>query len=164
MNGESNYLCKIGSSGEEKPHFSCQDLFAFLVMVLSLFFWFISYIYANEKDINFIDTTLIRGLGICSVNFIVCLVQGYELDLKENFSISKIFIRNSIMVLDAIVFAIVQFYLPLPIVHAIGATGIIFIFILDYLINNIRINKTQAIGISVGMIGIFLTISGKFIL
>ena len=164
MNGESNYLCKLGSTEEEKPHFSCQDLLAFFMMALSLFFWFISYIYANEKDINFIDTTLMKGLGICSINFIICLVQGYEFDLKADFNISKIIIRNIIMVVDAIVFAIVQFYLPLPIVHGISATGIIFIFILDYLINNIRINKTQAIGISVGMIGIFFTIGGKFIL
>ena len=35
------------------------------------------------------------------------------------------------------VISLSQFILPLPIVHTINSSGIIFVFIIDYLINNV---------------------------
>ena len=62
------------------------------------------------------------------------------------------------------VIALSQFYLPLPIVHTISGAGPIFIFIIDYYINRIKINKKQLIGIVIGVLGLVLTVNGRIIM
>ena len=57
------------------------------------------------------------------------------------------------------VFAVVQFYLPLPIVHNIAATGSIMIFVIDYYKNGTIINFKQIIGTLIGVIGILLVVN-----
>ena len=36
-----------------------------------------------------------------------------------------------------------QFYLPLPIVHTLNGSGPLFVFIVDYFLNGIKINRKQ---------------------
>ena len=57
-----------------------------------------------------------------------------------------------------------QFYIPLPIVHTICGSGPIFIFIIDFYLNGIRINSKQFFGIIIGIIGLILTINGRILL
>lgn len=57
-----------------------------------------------------------------------------------------------------------QFYLPLPIVHTICGGGPIFIFIVDYYMNGIKINMKQFIGIIIGIIGLIFTVNGGLIM
>ena len=57
-----------------------------------------------------------------------------------------------------------QFYLPLPIVHTICGSGPIFVFILDYYLNGVRINLKQLIGIILGLLGLILTVNGRLII
>lgn len=57
-----------------------------------------------------------------------------------------------------------QFILPLPIVHTINSSGAIFVFIIDYLLNGVQINKKQAVGILVGFIGVLIAGNGKLII
>jgi drug/metabolite transporter (DMT)-like permease len=56
-----------------------------------------------------------------------------------------------------------QFILPLPIVHTINSSGVIFVFMIDYFINGIQINKRQAIGITVGLIGVLVMGNQRFL-
>ena len=57
-----------------------------------------------------------------------------------------------------------QFYLSLPIVHTICGGGPIFIFIVDYYMNGIKINMKQFLGILIGIIGLILTINGRLLM
>lgn len=66
------------------------------------------------------------------------------------------------LAVDGFILAIVQFYLPLPIVHTLGCTGIAFVFILDFYINGTTINKKQFIGLVFCIFGIILTTNGKW--
>jgi drug/metabolite transporter (DMT)-like permease len=54
-----------------------------------------------------------------------------------------------------------QFMLPLPVTHTISCSGTIFIFIIDYFMNGTVINKTQLLGIIVGLVGVLLTSNGR---
>jgi hypothetical protein len=60
------------------------------------------------------------------------------------------------------VISLAQFILPLPIVHTINSSGVIFVFMIDYFINGIQINKRQAIGITVGLIGVLVMGNQRF--
>lgn len=59
--------------------------------------------------------------------------------------------------------AAVQFYLPLPVVHNIAATGPILIFIIDYFKNGIKINCKQIVGTAIGFLGILLVVNNEFV-
>jgi drug/metabolite transporter (DMT)-like permease len=56
-----------------------------------------------------------------------------------------------------------QFILPLPIVHTINSSGVIFVFMIDYFINGIQINKRQAIGITIGLIGVLVVGNQRYL-
>lgn len=64
------------------------------------------------------------------------------------------------MVIQGLVFAEVQFYLSLPIANTLNATSPLFVFIIDYYINGVTINRRQLLGIMLSAIGVVLTING----
>jgi drug/metabolite transporter (DMT)-like permease len=65
------------------------------------------------------------------------------------------------MIIHGFCFALSQFILPLPIVHTIGCSGTLFVFIFDYILNSIKINSKQAIGIVIGLIGALMATNGQ---
>lgn len=56
-----------------------------------------------------------------------------------------------------------QFILPIPIVHTISCSGTLFVFIIDYFKNGIKINSRQAIGIVIGVVGVVLVSNGNLL-
>ncbi len=61
------------------------------------------------------------------------------------------------------VISLAQFILPLPIVHTINSSEVIFVFMIDYFINGIQINKRQVIGITVGLIGVLVVGNQRYL-
>lgn len=57
-----------------------------------------------------------------------------------------------------------QFILPLPVVHTINSSGSLFVFVIDFVINKVKINCQQAIGIFIGFCGVLLAANGKLIM
>ena len=57
-----------------------------------------------------------------------------------------------------------QFVLPLPIVHTITCSGTLFVFLIDYVKNGMKINKKQAYGILFGTIGVIIATNGSYIM
>jgi drug/metabolite transporter (DMT)-like permease len=58
------------------------------------------------------------------------------------------------------VFTFVQFYLEQPILQTINSCGPIFIFVLDYFMNGVKINYKQFIGVLLAIFGVLLTVNG----
>lgn len=56
------------------------------------------------------------------------------------------------------------FVLSFPLNNSISITGPLFVFIIDYFINGVTINKGQAVGIFLGFFGIFLNINGEYLM
>ena len=54
--------------------------------------------------------------------------------------------------------------MPLSIVHTINGSGPIFVFIIDYSLNGVRVNGKQVVGLVVGIIGLVLTINGGMLM
>ncbi len=67
------------------------------------------------------------------------------------------------MVVHSILFASSQYILPLPIVHTLGCTGTLFVFLIDYLLNNVKINSKQSIGILLGFIGALIATNSRIL-
>lgn len=47
--------------------------------------------------------------------------------------------------------------------HTISCSGTLFIFMIDYLLNDMKINAKQAVGIGIGFVGALLATNGKLI-
>lgn len=69
-------------------------------------------------------------------------------------------IRSSIVLIQGIYYAGIQFYLTQPIVQTLNSTGPLFVFLIDYKVNNVNVTKIQLIGIIIGIIGVLLTVNG----
>lgn len=57
-------------------------------------------------------------------------------------------------------FGISQFILPLPIIQTLNCSGTLLIFLIDFIVNDVKINFKQAIGIAVGILGTIITTNG----
>jgi drug/metabolite transporter (DMT)-like permease len=71
--------------------------------------------------------------------------------------------RGTSMVIHSLLFAMSQYILPLPVVHTLNCSGTLFVFLIDYIMNEVKINKKQAIGIFIGMIGALLATNGRLL-
>lgn len=65
------------------------------------------------------------------------------------------------MVIHGLAITASQFYLPLPIVHTINFFAPIFIFVIDYLENGVRINRAQTMFLFFSILGLVLTINNE---
>ena len=63
----------------------------------------------------------------------------------------------------SIVISLAQFILPLPIVHTINSSTLIFVFIIDYFVNGVKINFQQTLGVCVGLVGVLVAGNSKII-
>jgi drug/metabolite transporter (DMT)-like permease len=60
-------------------------------------------------------------------------------------------------------FASSQFILPLPIVHTIKCSESLFVFLIDYWLNKVKINSKQSIGIIIGFGGAILVSNSRLL-
>jgi drug/metabolite transporter (DMT)-like permease len=60
-------------------------------------------------------------------------------------------------------FASSQFILPLPVVHTINCSGSLFVFLIDYWFNKVKINSKQSIGIIIGFGGAILVTNSRLL-
>ena len=60
-----------------------------------------------------------------------------------------------------LIFGLFQFFLPMPIVHAIVSTGILFIILLNYFVIGVKLNPKQMVGVGVCFLEMLLVINGK---
>jgi drug/metabolite transporter (DMT)-like permease len=85
------------------------------------------------------------------------------LDYKYDTNFYNISKRNIIVVIHGLAITAAQFYLPLPIVHTINFFSPIFIFVIDYLENGVRINKTQFYFLLLSVFGVLCTINSELV-
>ena len=57
-----------------------------------------------------------------------------------------------------------QFVLPLPVVYMVNCSGTLFVFVLDYFKNGVKVNIKQGIGIVVGFFGVILSTNGDLLM
>lgn len=105
-----------------------------------------------------------RGLVTVLMNFFIARLYCIDLEYKDPSNFRILLLRNFIMIIQGLVFTVLQFILTQPIINTINSTGPLFIFLLDYKINGITINQKQVYGVILGVIGVLLTINGEYII
>ena len=138
---------------------------ACLMVFMHNIIWVLAFIYPNEHDFSPFETGMVRGFTVTIVNMAVCLFKGFDLDFRPSkVSLGSLNKRNGTMCVHGIMTALAQFYLPLPVVHIIQASGALFVNLADYLQNGVRLNNEQLKGMAVGFIGILLVINDDILL
>ena len=72
--------------------------------------------------------------------------------------------RSFIISIHSAFFASSQFILPLPVVHTINSSGSLFVFLIDYWLNKVKINSKQTIGIIIGFLGAILATNSRLLI
>jgi drug/metabolite transporter (DMT)-like permease len=122
--------------------------------------WVISFIYVNDHHIDAFSSNLSRAAGLILFNL------PFVIKSKKAIASSTLYylnIRHFLLTIYAFVFAQVQFYLPLSIVHTIYSSGPLFILTIDYFLHKITISRRQLTGVVLSFIGVAVTINGQLI-
>ena len=135
----------------------------YLMLLTANTFWTLSWIHSNENNINPIQTTIIRSITGFLFNYFVCRWRGYTMDIKDMKDLKLMVGRNILLTFHSFTMAVAQFILPLPIVHTISCSGVLIVFVLDYFLYGILINKWQYVGILIGFGGVVLNANGNLI-
>ena len=154
---------KYFTGAEKVPDSGRLHYLPFMLIFTANIFWSLSWIHSSEHNINPIQTTLIRAFTLLLFNSIVCKFNGFTLDLKSARDFKIMTKRNVFFTLHSFVMATAQLILPLPVVHTISCSGVLIVFILDYLLYGVSINSWQGIGIGIGFTGVLLNANGNLI-
>ena len=85
------------------------------------------------------------------------------LDYKYDANFINLFKRNFLMVIHGLALAASQFYLPLPIVHTLSFSSPIFVFIIDYFENGVRVSKSQIYCLLLAVMGMICTVNSELV-
>lgn len=133
-------------------------------MFSSTLIWPISFIYVNEHKISPFQTYLARGIAIFITHTLLCRLMGIDLDFKSTHDFKYLVVRNTAMLIHQLCYAGMYFVVSLPVNNTILMSGPLFVFLIDYYLNGITINKKQAVGIVLGIMGVVLTVNADYIM
>jgi drug/metabolite transporter (DMT)-like permease len=142
--------------GHQQYDSKTPDVLPYLLAFLSYIVWPLSWIYVNEHNINIAETTMLRGVVGLIFNYLVCFSTNSSITYLEPSTFKVVVLRVCILTIFSLFFAASQFVLPLEVVHTIGASSTLFIIIIDYLLNSVKLNLKQGVGITIGIIGVLL--------
>ena len=136
---------------------------SYILFSISQVIFPLSFLYANNNKMSPVETSLLRGIASILLNFFIARYYNMTLDFKYDVNFTNLIKRNGLLVFHGFAITTAQFYLPLPIVHTVSFFAPIFIFVIDYFENGIRINKTQFFCLFAGVIGILCTINSELV-
>jgi drug/metabolite transporter (DMT)-like permease len=99
---------------------------------------------------------MIRGVSGVIINYTICTLTKSPVSYSDPKTFKILAFRSIILAVCSLFVAGSQFILPLEIVHTITSGSVLFVFIVDYLLNQVKTNLKQGLGITIGMIGMIL--------
>ena len=134
-----------------------------LSLISSLLYPF-TWLYCNEQKISIAENSILRGLACCAIHYTTCSLTSSPTDLPCTNSLKLTIFRSMIIAFYFSIISLAQYILPLPAVHTINSSGPIFVFVVDYFVNGVKINSKQAVGVGVGLVGVILAGNGRVIM
>ena len=135
--------------------------FAYMTMAQILFP--ASYIYASQQNLQMAEINLFRSI----VLMLICLfiAKRKQIDLQKSIRVNfhKFLVRNIAVLIHAYAIFLCHYYLSVSAIHTINSIGPLIVFIWDYFIYGITINRRQFLGIIVGISGMLLTVNAASI-
>ena len=137
---------------------------AILLMILGPILFPLGFIYSNEHKFHYYPTTLARGVVVILITYAIAKKKNIDLTFKHSQDFRLLILRNTIMVVQGLVYGWSQFYLPLPIALTLTASSPLFAAVFDRVINGVKLNQMQVIWLLVAFIGVILTTNGNYLL
>ena len=109
------------------------------------------------------STSIIRGFTNILTNYIICLYTNSSLTFSNTKTFTSILLRSIIISLTSLCIGLAQYILPLSIVHTIISSSTLIVFIIDFIVNDVRVNLKQGVGITIGIIGMVLASNGRIL-
>jgi drug/metabolite transporter (DMT)-like permease len=141
-----------------------KENFAYIIMVFTQLLWPLSFIYVNEHKVNPIETTMARGIITVVSHSLIMRYFGVSFNIRDRSDLKYLMIRCILLIIHQYTLTVMHFVLSMSVLNSIGTIGPIFVFLIDYQINGVTINKKQLLGIIGGIFGVLLTINGDFIM
>lgn len=111
--------------------------------------------YANINHVSPQITLLWKAVSQFTLTFIIVrFSKDGQLDMPYRRSFWFCTLRGFIIGIYMLIFALCQFYLPLPIVHTLNSTIPIFTSIFDFFLHKISFTRKQIFGLVGAFIGI----------
>jgi drug/metabolite transporter (DMT)-like permease len=86
-----------------------------------------------------------------------------DLDFKSASNNKYLMMRNMIMLVNQISYGAMHYVVSMPVINILNISGSIFVFVLDYFIHGVQVNKKQLIGMVLGFLGVILTVNGDYL-
>jgi drug/metabolite transporter (DMT)-like permease len=132
--------------------------------IFTNFMFPIGFIYPSGHNVPVAQTILCRGISIIITHITIFRIFNISADFPSPHNQKYLLIRNITMALHQILYTLMHFVISFPLVNTITSTGPIFVFLIDYYLNGVKINKAQMIGVIVGLLGVILVINGDYIM
>lgn len=124
----------------------------------------LSFLYVSQHHFSPFQTNLARGVAICFTHIILCFYLGIQLNFKSWNDIKYLLLRNTLIGFHQYFYSWLHFVLSFPLLNSILITGPLFVFIIDYYLNGVTINRDQIWGIMVSFVGILININGDLLM
>jgi drug/metabolite transporter (DMT)-like permease len=124
----------------------------------------LTFLYVSENGIDPVYTNLSRGLITVISHYAIILYFGISIDVPRSADIKIILIRNTITVFQQLLHTYMFYVLSFSLIGTLIVAGPLFVFIIDYLMNSVTVNRKQVIGIILGVLGVIITINGDAIM
>lgn len=90
--------------------------------------------------------------------------MGISLDFKTSYDLKGLMVRNTAIFIHQVIYTGMFFVVSAPVNHTITISGPLFVFLIDYYINGVKINKKQATGVAMGIIGVIITVNAEYLM
>jgi drug/metabolite transporter (DMT)-like permease len=140
-----------------------RDGLAIVFMILGNMLFVTSFLFLNEHRFHPVTSALARGISVTFISYVIARYRGIDLTFPSKYNFKWQNIRNFIIVVRGLVYAWVQFYLPLPIVITLNSASPIFSAIFDKILYGMHLNRAQIAWLIVAFIGVIVTANGKYI-
>lgn len=124
----------------------------------------LSFLYVSQHHFSPFQTNLARGTAICFSHILIFYYLAIDINFKSWRDIKLLLIRNTLMGLHQYFYSWLHYVLSFSLLNSIFVTGPLFVFIIDYFLNGVTINRDQTWGIVVSFVGIFININGNLIM
>lgn len=137
---------------------------ALTMMACANLVWPLSFLYVSQHHFSPFQTNLARGVAICFSHILLCSFLGIDLNFKSWKDIKYLLIRNTLIGMHQYFYSWLHFVLSFPLINSILITGPLFVFIIDYYLNGVTINRDQTWGIVISFVGILVNINGDLLM
>lgn len=102
---------------------------------------------------------MLRGFMIAIVSYGICRYKNIGIDIYSD--VRLLGIRNVAFLVQSFAYAVVQFYLPLSVLHTIATSGPLYVSVFQYIFDKKKPHVKQVLGMLLTISGVIFIANGR---